>query len=128
MKYDLWKDPAKKVIEPLLFSEVAEKLAKEIGSQGTSINKGTQLRRFFDEIIRLSTMARTSQSEWEHILPHVHMVLAKVAYAKGRKLVSDEFVGFMKTGIEQIKRKEDLQVFANLFEAFTAFYKIHGPN
>lgn len=128
MRYQLWKDPGNKVVDPTLFSVTAEKFALDIGSKGANINKGTQLRRFFDEIVRLNTMARTAQSDWDHILPHVHMVLAKVAYAKGRKLVTDEFVDFMKTGIEQIKRKEDLQVFAHLFEAFTAYYKIHGPN
>ena len=128
MQYLLWQDPVKKVIDPTLSSDMAEKLAKDIGSKGSNVNKGTQLRRFFDEIVRLNTMSRAAQTDWDQILPHVHMLLAKVAYAKGRKLVTDEFVGFMKTGIEQIKRKEDLQVFANLFEAFTAFYKIHGPN
>jgi CRISPR-associated protein Csm2 len=61
------------------------------------------------------------------ILPHVHMLVAKTAYAQGRKLVTQSFVDLIKSGITQIEEKEDLQVFANFLEAFIGFYKVYRP-
>lgn len=58
----------------------------------------------------------------------VHMLVAKAAYAEGRKLVSNEFVGFIRYSVEQIGTQKDLEVFVNFFEAFMGFYRLHGPN
>lgn len=132
MAITLWKDKANKKLEPTLFSVTAEKLATEIGNDGrnrdiTGDNKSTQLRRYFDEVVRLNTQAKAKGADMELILPQVHMLVAKVVYAQGRKLVSSSFVEMMKSGINQINDKDDLQVFANFFESFIGFYKMHGP-
>ena len=126
----LWKDQDRRIIDPRLFSDKAEKLAMEIGAQAQKkkINKGTQLRRFYDEVVRLNNMAKERPKEWDNILPYIHMLIAKAAYAKGRGLVSEEFVKFMKDGIAQIEDRKDLVVFANFFEAFMGFYKQHNPH
>jgi len=55
------------------------------------------------------------------------MLVAKTAYAQGRKLVTKTFVDLMKDGISQIDSKNDLRVFANFLEAFMGFYKVSGP-
>jgi len=64
---------------------------------------------------------------WENIdniiIPYVNMLIAKAAYAEGRKLVSANFTSFMKDSIAQIRGREDLAVFTNLFEAFMGYYK-----
>jgi len=124
----LWKDREKRLLDPELFSKKAESLAQKIGEEdpNKSKNKRSQLRRFYDEIIRLNTMAQANK-DWNTILPLVHMIIAKTVYAKGRNLVTDSFVEMMKSGIEQIHDKEDLQVFANFLEAFMGFYQIYGP-
>jgi len=124
----LWKDRGKRLLDPELFSKKAESLAQKIGEEdpNKSKNKRSQLRRFYDEIIRLNTMAQANK-DWNTILPLVHMIIAKTVYAKGRNLVTDSFVEMMKSGIEQIHDKEDLQVFANFLEAFMGFYQIYGP-
>lgn len=127
MAITLWKDKANKKLEPTLFSETAERLAKEIGSEGNNINKSTQLRRYFDEVVRLNTQAKAKGADMDLILPQVHMLVAKVVYAQGRKLVSASFVETMKSGISQINDRDDLQVFTNFFESFIGFYKMHGP-
>lgn len=132
MAIALWKDKASKKLEPTLFSETAEQLAKDIGNDGrnrdiTGDNKSTQLRRYFDEVVRLNTQAKAKGADMDLILPQVHMLVAKVVYAQGRKLVSSSFVEMMKSGINQINDKDDLQVFANFFESFIGFYKMHGP-
>ena len=132
----LWQDSEKKIINQKLFSEVAEKFAREIGKEGTDdrrrkLNKGTQLRRFFDEIIRLQSLAKSlpekDTEKWANLLPYIHMLVAKVAYAQGRGLVSPSFVNLLKSGISQIETRRDLTIFANFFESFMGFYKLHGP-
>jgi CRISPR-associated protein Csm2 len=127
MAITLWKDKASKKLEPTLFSVTAEQQAQTIGSEGNNINKSTQLRRYFDEVVRLNTQAKAKGADMDLILPQVHMLVAKVVYAQGRKLVSSSFVEMMKSGINQINDKDDLQVFANFFESFIGFYRMHGP-
>ena len=124
----LWKDKVKKELDPTLFSKRAEELAKKIGGEDRNANKSTQLRRYYDEIVRLSTQAKVNDADMNMILPQVHMLVAKVAYAKGRKLVTDSFVEMMQSGIGQINDKEDLLVFTNFLESFIGFYKMHHPN
>lgn len=132
----LWKDSEKKIINPQLFSGEAEKFAREIGRQGKEdrrrkLNKGTQLRRFYDEIVRFQTQSKSLRDDdsekWENLLPYVHMLVAKAAYAQGRELVSPSFVDLLKNGISQIETRRDLTVFANFFESFMGFYKLYGP-
>ena len=125
-KIVFWKDREKQLIDPQLFSKTAENLAKEIAEDKKS-NKRTQLRKFYDEVVRLNMLSKSRPNEWEQLLPMVHMVTAKAAYAKGRKLISDGFLRFLKNSIEQIKKPEDLNVFSNFFEAFMGFYRLHGP-
>jgi len=120
-----WKDDKKEKIEPSLFFEQAKKLAKKL-AEDKRTDKRTQIRKFYDEVLRLDMEAKTQ--EWDNVLPFVHMLMAKVAYAKGRKLVSDEFANTIESCIRQILRKEDLFVFANFFEAFMGFYKMYRPS
>lgn len=42
-------------IDPRLFSDIAEECAKAVSPQGRGhdVNKGTQLRRFYDELVML---------------------------------------------------------------------------
>jgi CRISPR-associated protein Csm2 len=128
----LWKDKEKRILDPKLFSEVAEQMAKEMArdnetSRGKE-NKRTQIRRFYDEVVRLDLLSKKETTNWEIILPMVHMLTAKAAYARGRKLVSMEFLNFIKSGVEQIHTQPDLEAFSNFFEAFMGFYRMHGPN
>jgi len=130
-KIELWQDKEKRIIDPTLYSSSAEKLSKIIAQDCENSryrhNKPTQLRKFYDEVLRLEMAAKTRKGDWNNILPLVHMVTAKTAYAKGRNLVSDNFLDFIKSGVGQINTPDDLKVFKNLFEAFMGFYKMHCP-
>ena len=57
-RIQLWKDKPKGLIDPKLFSEKAENLAKILASEQErskkKINKRTQFRKFYDEVVRLS--------------------------------------------------------------------------
>jgi CRISPR-associated protein Csm2 len=130
-KIEFWKDRGKKIIDPELFSKKAENFALEIAKdneQSRGVNKRTQLRKFFDEIVNLNMRAKTSPHGWENILPLVHMVTAKAAYAKGRKLISDNFLNFIKESVNQVEEPCDLDVFNSFFESFIGFYRLHGPS
>lgn len=127
----LWKDKDKKLVDPTLFSTKAEDLAKNLAVDSDhsrkKANKRTQIRRFYDEVLRLDSEAKARPEQWDNILPRLHMLTAKAAYARGRELVSENFVSFIRTSINQIDRQEDLVVFANFFEALMGFYRLHGP-
>lgn len=130
-KIVFWKDRESRIIDPELFSKKAELFAQEIAQDNRkfrSSNKSTQLRKFFDEIISLNMQAQANKVGWSNILPLVHMVTAKAAYAQGRKLISDNFMKFIKNSVEQVQSPEDLNVFASFFESFIGFYRLHGPS
>jgi len=125
-----YKDKEKRVLDPKLFSTTAEQWAKKIKeSEGGKFNKRTQIRKFYDEVVRYNTLAKVNPGDWDNILPYINMLIAKAAYAKGRNnLVTEDFVGLMKDCVEQIRDPRDLDVFANFFEAFMGFYRQYGAN
>lgn len=134
-KISFYKDKEKAMIEPKLFSDIAEQAAEEIAKSGQAPsrdgraprldhNKRTQIRKFYDEVVRLNATAKASPEEWDVILQFINMLIAKAAYANGRnKLVTDEFVHLLKECIVQVQKPADLDVFANFFESFMGFYR-----
>ena len=129
---DLWKDREAETLDPTLFSDKAEAFARQLAADNEKnkgrVNKRTQIRKFYDEVTRLNQLARTQENRWESIHPMVHMLTAKAAYASGRKLVSNSFLAFIKSCVNQVETRKDLEVFSNLFEAIMGFYRLHGPN
>lgn len=129
-KIVFWKDRGKGVVDPMLFSNEAERLAQHLAKdheQDKSTNKRTQIRKFYDEVVRLDMEAKSREGEWDNIAPLVQMMTAKAAYAKGRTLISDNFMEFIKQSVSQVENAKDLSVFASFFEAFMGFYRLHGP-
>ena len=99
-----------------------------------NLNKRTQIRKFYDEVVRLDMDSRRlnlekdkDKEKWDNTLPLVHMLTAKAAYALGRNLVSESFSEFIRNSVAQIEEPNDLKVFAAFFEAFMGFYTLHGP-
>lgn len=127
-----YKDRDKKSIDPKLFSEHALHLAESIAESGKDRrgdlrqNKRTQIRKFYDEVLRLNGLVKAEPDQWNAVLPYVNMLIAKTAYAEGRKMVTSDFTAFMKDCIGQIQVPGDLQVFTNFFEAFMGFYRKYG--
>ncbi len=132
----LWKNRDKKIIDPTLYSDIAEQMAKEMKNDlemsRRRVNKRTQIRKFYDEVVRLDTEAKrldmnsdNGREKWDNILPMVHMLVAKAAYARGRDLVSQNFSDFIRSSVKQVSEPVDLSVFANFFEAFMGFYRLY---
>jgi len=134
MDISFWKDKNKKLIDPDLFSSKAEELAQKIfeeqqASRGRA-NKPTQLRKFYDEVIRFGSMLQglpveKQQEEFDKILPYLKMLNAKAAYALGRDLVSKSFKDFIAGSLTKINDKDDFEAFAGFFESFMGFYKYY---
>jgi CRISPR-associated protein Csm2 len=126
MEVKFWKDKDKKQIDPEIFSLVADKLAKTIYEEGSGkVNKPTQIRKFYDEVVRFDNIIKTNPAEFNAMLPYLKMLNAKAAYAMGRDLVSKGFKDFISNSLKQISDRDDFNVFASLFEAFMGYYKYY---
>ena len=122
-----YKDKERRLLNPTLFSDVAMDLAEKIYNSGRGkANKRSQLRKFFDEVLRLKSLSKNE--DWDNILPYVNMLLAKSVYAEGRGNITSDFTRFIKESINEIRNREDLEVFATFFEAFMGFYRKYGVN
>jgi CRISPR-associated protein Csm2 len=110
-----------------LFAEVAEEAAKAIAGGGGDVNKGTQLRRFYDEFVMWQERVGSSAEKFADCQPYICMLKAKVAYAKGRKHVDANFEALLRRIVEQSTDPATLRQGKLFFEAFMAFYKTQ-PN
>jgi len=113
-----------------LLNKTAQKWAEDIGKDV----KNTQIRKFFDQVLKLHQDAKHSGDFHGEILPFVKMLNSKVAYASSRssssgKLVNQAFVDMMSSCINQVDSKEKLDVFKLFFEAVIGFHKsLEGRN
>ncbi len=112
-----------------LYSDIAEAAAKTVGEQlgGRDTNKGTQLRRFYDELVMLQGKVGRDQENFDAQIPYVQMLKAKVAYAMGRKKVDVNFEKLIRHVVDQITNPATFAQAKLFMEAFMAFYKVHGP-
>ncbi|HHL18243.1 MAG TPA: type III-A CRISPR-associated protein Csm2 [Thiothrix sp.] len=112
-----------------LFSEVAQETARIIARDDKN-NKPTQLRRFYDEIIMWDTRINTQPSKekrdevFNESLPFIRMMNAKVAYAKGRDLVNDDYLNLLNHCLKEVNDPESMRHFKLFMEAFMGFYKL----
>ncbi|HEY9159916.1 MAG TPA: type III-A CRISPR-associated protein Csm2 [Desulfomonilia bacterium] len=135
-------------IEPQLFNETADNLARAIAEEGQvektvrnkdgstekkieqKKNKRTQIRKFYDEVLMINSRANSkiNPEQPEIFKPYINMIIAKAAYAQGRDFITQKFTDFLKDSIKQIDTSNDLKVFTNLFEAFMGFYRLHAKD
>lgn len=126
MEFKLSKTGEK--LDPELFSGIARNAAKEVASGGDRVNKATQLRKFYDEIVLWDNKVLLHPEKFDEYLPFIRMLNAKVAYAEGRKLVDHNFVNLLNHGLKQVVCAETLHTFKLFMEAFMGFYKQERPN
>jgi len=100
-----------------LFDETAKKIANEISKN----TKTTQIRNFYDYVLELCKDANIKP--FNEILPFVKMLNSKVAYAKTRRHVSEEFVLMINECVRQVNSKDKLEIFKLFFEAVIGFSK-----
>ncbi len=112
-----------KEIDPDLFNGIASEAAEAIADTKKELNKPTQLRRFYDEIVMWESKAGMNQDKFPEFLPFIRMINAKVAYALGRSLVDKNFADLISHGLKQVETYQDLRHFKLFMEAFMGFYK-----
>jgi len=131
MDINFWKDKSKKQIDPDLFSSIAEEFAKLISKEvNEKTNAFTQIRKFYDEIVKFNNIVKSKPEEFEILLPYIKMLNAKATYSYGRKsegkpLISKSFKDFISSTLTKINDIEDFEVFSSFFEAFMGFYKFY---
>ena len=128
MAVQFWLDKGKKQIDPELFSQQADDLAKQVNlerGRTDKLNNPTQLRKFFDEVIRFQTLLQGDGEQFSALLPYIKMINAKAAYAMGRELIGPQMKNFISDSLKQVNDKDDFELFCSFFEAFMGFYKYH---
>lgn len=113
-----------------LFSSTAEKIAESIAAESranSKLNKSTQIRKFYDEVVVWYSKVGNDNNVFDDCLPFIKMISSKVAYAKGRELVGDNFLEFINTGLRQIETLAEFRNFKLLFEAVLGYYKALRP-
>ncbi|MCB1616906.1 MAG: type III-A CRISPR-associated protein Csm2 [Pseudomonadales bacterium] len=119
-----------KLSEPTaeLYDTVAHDLAKRIAdSGGGRKNRSTQLRKFYDEIVMWDQRVKTNPDKFNEYLPLIRMINAKVAYAKGRDLVDENFFKLMSSCLKEVKDAKTFENCKRFLEAFMGFYKMYSP-
>lgn len=108
-----------------LFSTQAERAAEEVSRASKEMNKSSQLRRFYDELVMWQEKVGNDNDRFTDCEPYIRMLKAKAAYAKGRKHVDANFRAMFDRLIDQSTSAATLRQAKLFFEAFMAYYKIH---
>jgi len=115
-------------------SGIAEKLAKKYkGNLNT-----TQLRKFFDKIVMIQENLKKENlkntgANWKKIEPDFYMIRPNLAYARGRKLIPDEFYKLISLCLERIapegsseeQKMENYKRFVELLQSLVAYSKYY---
>ena len=109
-----------------IFSDIAEAAAKHISSPNQ--NKASQIRKFYDELAMWDEKIHRNKAEYDKSAPFIHMLKAKVAYAKGRGHVDANFVAIFNHLIDQISDPQTLRHAKLFFEAMLGFRKAQENN
>lgn len=133
MPIQFWENKQNNIVNSNLFSSVAEEYAKKIHEEGIKngkpkYNKPSQIRKFYDEVLRIKALLEKSPDKFKELLPYIKMLKAKAMYALGRDLITKDFKKFIDECIDQVKDLKDFEVFATFFEAFMAYYKFYRPS
>lgn len=122
-----------KDIPTTLFSDIAKAKAEVVfeagGGKNGRKNKSTQLRRFYDELVmwfekvHFERTPKEREAKYAEVAPFIQMLVAKVAYAKGREHVDECFETLFAHLVRQIDSADTLRHAKLFMEAFMGFYK-----
>lgn len=120
-------------IPKTLFSDIAKAKAETVfeagGGKNGRKNKSTQLRKFYDELVmwfekvHFERTPKDRETKYTEVAPFIQMLVAKVAYAKGRDHVDECFETLFAHLIRQIDSADSLRHAKLFMEAFMGFYK-----
>ena len=87
--------------------------------------KTTQLRKLFAAVKEINLETKTKN--WNELKVKFFLLMPKLAYAKGRKLISEDFYNLLESAMNKVQSKEDFNRFVEFLEAIVAFYKANKP-
>lgn len=95
--------------------------------------KTTQLRRFFGAIklIERTIEEENSEKAWDEVEAEFYLLKPKIAYAKGRKLIPEEFYQVLKVSLNKINvgtnedKIENFKRFVQFLESIVAYHKFY---
>lgn len=116
-----------KPLDPELFNSKAQQQAKRVRGDDDRVNKPTQLRRFYDELVAWECRVNQQPAKFDEYLPFIRMLNAKAAYAEGRRLVDRTYVNLLQHTLAEVKDPETLTACKLFWEAFMGFYKQERP-
>lgn len=107
---------------PNIFSDTAKKAAETINEKTSD----TQMRRFYNEVLVFHTklsQSKEKEAEFKKLMPFIYMIKAKVAYAKGRGKVCDNYSSLLNHCIDQSKDLNSFEHCKLFLEAVLAYSK-----
>ncbi|MDR7666819.1 type III-A CRISPR-associated protein Csm2 [Methanosarcina sp. Z-7115] len=107
----------------------ADKIAHTLRNMKTA-----QLRRFFGAIklIERTIEEENSEKAWDEVEAEFYLLKPKIAYAKGRKLIPEEFYQVLKVSLNKINvgtnedKIENFKRFVKFLESIVAYHKFYG--
>ncbi len=109
--------------EELITKDAAE-LAKKVTTRKDE-NTKSQMRRFYQEFVKIrSGIPRGDNDAYERNKIPLKMLIAKVAYASGRKNsnIATEFRQWLEKNLKAISNADDVHTFGDYYEAFIGFF------
>jgi CRISPR-associated protein Csm2 len=96
--------------------------------------KTAQLRRFFGAIKTIERKMEEEDPEnvWDKVEAEFYLLKPKIAYARGRRLIPDEFYQVLRISLNKINvgSNEDkianFKRFVNFLESIVAYHKFYG--
>lgn len=90
--------------------------------------KTTQLRKFFGHIKKLDAQTKGKKSTDAFESTKISLIMPELAYALGRKLISNDFYDLIKECLNasKIKTVADFKNFVDFLSAVLAYHKMIG--
>jgi CRISPR-associated protein Csm2 len=96
--------------------------------------KTAQLRRFFGAIKTIERKMEEEDPEnvWDKVEAEFYLLKPKIAYARGRRLIPDEFYQVLRISLNKINvgsnedKIENFKRFVNFLESIVAYHKFYG--
>ena len=93
--------------------------------------KTTQLRKFFDSIRTIKV--KLKEGGWDAAEPKFYLLKPKIAHARGRNLIPEEFYEFLKVCMRKVdigddsEKKENFEKMVEFLEAVVAYHRYYNP-
>ena len=133
-------------VESILEEIEALEMLKDLGEKKFADEKGyadtiasrlrgmktTQLRKFFDSIRTIKV--KLKEGGWDDVKPEFYLLKPKIAHARGRNLIPEEFYEFLKVCMRKVdigddneNKKKNFEKMVEFLEAVVAYHRYYNP-